>query len=163
MDMQTVRFAVVLVVIVLLYGSRMSTGKAKTTPEGLSFGMKLFVIIARLIAVAVYIGFFVYTARTMQHPMPIWAPILLVVLVLFAALQLPGTIVMGAEALTQKFWLRAAKTIRYDEVMAISALTAGRAIRVVGDNRVVITHTNNHAAADQFKTEMTRRTGKQVT
>jgi hypothetical protein len=162
MDMQTLRIGIVLLLAVLLYGSRMTKGTAKTTPEGLSFGMKLFVVVTRLIALAVYVGFYFYTVRTAQHPLPIWVPSLFVVIVLFAALQLPGTIVLGPESLTQKFWLRAAKTIRYDEVMAITSLTAGRAIRVVGDNRVVITHTNNYAAAEEFKAEMTRRTGKPI-
>jgi hypothetical protein len=34
--------------------------------------------------------------------------------------------------------------------------------RVLGDNRVSITHTWNHSGSDQFRKELERRTGKRV-
>jgi hypothetical protein len=38
----------------------------------------------------------------------------------------------------------------------------GDATRVVGDNRVTITHSSNHCAATEFQQEMERRTGKRI-
>lgn len=160
MDMQAVRFTVVILVIAVLYGSRMVKGKPTETPEGLRFGMKSVVIASRLVALAVYVGFYVYTART--HPIPVWVPVLLVLAVLFVALQLPGTIVLGPDGLTQRFWLLKTKAIRYDEVMTIQALNAGRAVRVAGDSRVAITHNSNLVGQEEFMAEMARRTGKKV-
>ncbi len=46
--------------------------------------------------------------------------------------------------------------------MAIQAMQSGRMTRVLGDNRVKITHTSNHCAAVEFQQEIERRTGKRV-
>ena len=81
---------------------------------------------------------------------------------MFGVYQLPGTIVLTPTAVVQRFWLRAQKTIAYGEVMVIQAVQAGRITRVLGDNRVTITHTYNHSAAAEFREEIARRTGKQV-
>ena len=65
-------------------------------------------------------------------------------------------------AITQRFWFQPSKTIQYSEVMAIQAMQGGRMTRVLGDNRVKITHTSNHCAAMEFQQEIERRTGKRV-
>jgi hypothetical protein len=62
----------------------------------------------------------------------------------------------------QHFWLRKTKAMRYDEVTSAQIIGAGRMTRVLGDNRVSITHTWNHSASDEFRKELERRTGKRV-
>ena len=47
--------------------------------------------------------------------------------------------------------------------MAIHAVQGGRMTQVLGDNRVKITHTSNHSAAEEFRQELERRTGKRLT
>jgi hypothetical protein len=44
--------------------------------------------------------------------------------------------------------------------MAIQPMQGGNIIRVLGDNRVTITHNSAHSAAAQFLQELERRTGK---
>ncbi len=160
--MQGVRLTVVALVVMMLYGSRLTAGSVRKTPEGFSFGMKPFVMISRLLALLVYIGYFIYSVRTSQFVMPAWLPVVILIAVGFSMIQLPGTIVLGPDSLSQKFWLLKSKVIRYRDVSSIQVFGAGRAVRVIGDNRVVITHTNNHSAAEEFKAEMARRTGKQL-
>ncbi len=160
LDAGTVRIIAVVVVFALLYGSRLSKGTAKQTPEGLVFAMKPFVIVARVATLLLYLGFFGHAILSQAHAIPVWFPLVFLVAVAFILLQLPGTIVLGAEAVTQRFWLLKSKRIGYAEVMSIQAFSAGRAIRVVGDNRVVITHTNNHSASEVFRAEIERRTEK---
>ena len=75
---------------------------------------------------------------------------------------MPGTITLTPTAITQRFWFQPSKTIQYNEVMAIQAAQGGRITRVLGDNRVTITHTSNHCAAAEFRQELERRTGKRV-
>jgi hypothetical protein len=160
--MQGIRAVVVVLVIILLYGSRLTKGKARETPEGLVFGMKPFVIFSRALALLVYAGYFLYSMQTSRFALPAWFPVVILLAIGFSMLQLPGTIVLGPTAISQRFWMLGTKVIRYEEVMSIQAFSAGRAIRVVGDNRVIITHTNNQSAAEEFKAEIARRTGKRV-
>jgi IS5 family transposase len=75
---------------------------------------------------------------------------------------MPGTITLTPTAITQNFWFQPSKAIQYNEVMAIQAMQGGRMTRVLGDNRVRITHTSNHCAATEFQQEIARRTGKRV-
>ena len=161
MNMQSVRVGAVLVVIVLLYGSRLTKGSSRQSAEGLVFGMKPFVVFSRLLAVAVYIGYFAYSMRTSHFALPVWFPVVILVAIVFSLLQLPGTIVLGPDALSQRFWLLGTKTIRYRDVSVIQALNAGQAIRVVGEGRA-ITHTNNQSASAEFLAETERRTGIQA-
>jgi hypothetical protein len=46
--------------------------------------------------------------------------------------------------------------------MSIQMVGAGRMTRVLGDNRVSITHTWNHSGATEFVKELERRTGKRA-
>jgi hypothetical protein len=78
------------------------------------------------------------------------------------AFQLPGTIVLTPEAVVQRFWLRASKVIPYREIMTIYAGRTGNVTRVLGSNRITITHTFNHSGSAEFRTELSRRSGKSV-
>ena len=61
--------------------------------------------------------------------------------------QMPGTIVLTPTAVISASGCAALKAIQYNEVMSIQMIGAGRMTRVLGDNRVNITHTWNHSAA----------------
>jgi hypothetical protein len=87
----------------------------------------------------------------------VWLPVLLIALFAFILFRLTSTIVLTPTAIVQRFWLRPLKSIQYNEVMAIEPLQGGRMIRVLGDNRVSITHTWNHSASKQFLEEIARR------
>ena len=163
LDTGAVRITAVVVVFALLYGSRLTKGSVKETSEGLVFAMKPFVIVARVATFLLYLGFFGHTLLSQAQSVPIWFPLVFIVAVVFILIQLPGTIMLGPDAVTQRFWLLKTKRIGYAEVMTIQASSAGRAIRVLGDNRTVITHTNNHSAAETFRAELERRTGKRQT
>jgi type III secretory pathway component EscS len=150
------------ILILLLYGGRLVRGKARETAAGVIFPMKALVIASRLGIVVLYLGFLVWMVRVQGHAMPFWVPLLFVVAVGFLLMQMPSTIVLGPEALTQSFWFLKQRQIRYDQVMMLRSFAAGRAIRVLGDNQVTITHTNNHADGPRFLAEMERRTGKKA-
>ena len=162
MDPKTIRIAALVVVFVLLYGSRATKGAARETPAGLEFGLKPMVIAARLGALVLYAGFLAYTVHTALRPIPTWFYLVFVVAIGVILVQLPGTILLGPQEISQRFWFMKTKVIAYGEVMAMQVVSAGRALRVMGDNRVVITHTMNHAESAVFQTEMARRTGKRV-
>lgn len=162
LDMSAVRITAVAVVFALLYGSRLTKGNAKEGPEGLIFAMKPFVVVARVAALVMYLAFFGYTLHSQAHAVPVWFPMVFLVAVAFILLQLPGTIVLGPTSVTQRFWFLKQRVIGYREIVSIHAFAAGRAVRVLGDHRVVITHTNNHSAASVFRAELEQRTGKRV-
>jgi hypothetical protein len=99
--------------------------------------------------------------KTSQQP-PKFLPLLIVALAALILSQMPGTIVLTPGGLIQRFWLRPSKAISYPEVMSIQMIGAGRMVRVLGDNRVSITHTWNHSASAEFVAELERRTGKRA-
>ena len=86
--------------------------------------------------------------------------VLFIAAIAIGVMQMPGTITLTPTAVTQRFWFQPSKAIQYNEVMAIQAMQGGRMTRVLGDNRVKITHTSNHCAAAEFQQEIERRTGK---
>lgn len=146
-------------VVVLVVAGRFIKGKAKQTAEGLAFPLKQYLIWLYAIVFLFVIGMVI----SMHGTKLAWAEYLLfAVLVVLLAFRLPGTIVLGPDAITQHYWLREDKTIRYPEVMTIQSLQAGRLTKVSGDNRVTILHSMNHAAAAEFQQELSKRTGKQV-
>jgi hypothetical protein len=148
--------------IVVVYGSRFSTGKAKETPDGLVFALKPLYAWSRTILLPAYMGFFLWIAWRQNHVMP-WPIIFLCLIALTVGLlQMPGTITLTPMAVTQTFWLQKSKTILYGEVMTIQAMQGGRTIIVLGDNRVRIRHSTNHAATQEFRAELERRTNKHV-
>ena len=148
------------IAILLLYGSRLSKGSVVQTPEGMTFRIKPLFAWSRAIALPAYIIFFGYFMTTQKQPVPWWIALLFIAAIAIGVMQMPGTITLTPMAITQRFWFQPSKTIAYNEVMAIQAMQAGRMTRVLGDNRVKITHTSNHCAAVEFQQEIERRTGK---
>jgi hypothetical protein len=162
LDPRLLRVLVVGLAIVLLYGSRLTKGSVVQTPDGLAFRIKPLFAWARAIALPAYIIFFVYMMSTQKQPVPWWMALLFVAAIGIGLMQMPGTIILTQTAITQKFWFQPSKAIQYNEVMAIQGMQGGRMTRVLGDNRVKITHTSNHCAAAEFQQELERRTGKKV-
>jgi len=161
-DTRLLRAGAVALAIVLLYGSRLSTGTVRETAEGLSFRTKPLFAWSRAIALPAYILFFGYMMIVQKQTLPWWMALLFVAAVALGVMQMPGTIVLTPMAITQRFWLQPSKVIQYNEVVAIQGMQGGRMTAVLGDNRVKITHTSNHCAAAEFRQELERRTGKRV-
>jgi hypothetical protein len=150
------------IAILLLYGSRLSKGSVVQTSEGLAFRIKPLFAWSRAIALPASIIFFGYIMTIQKQPVPWWMALLFIAAIAICVMQMPGTITLTPTTVTQRFWFQPSKTIQYNEVMAIQAMQAGRMTRVLGDNRVKITHTSNHCAAIEFQHELERRTGKRV-
>jgi hypothetical protein len=148
--------------VFLIFSNKFSTGKAKETPEGLVFPVKPIYAWSRILLLPLYMAFFIWIAWRQNHAIP-WPIIVLCVLaILIGLVQMPGTITLTATAVIQTFWLQPSKSISYGEVTTLQALQSGRAILVLGDNRIRIRHSVNHAASIDFQREMERRTGKHV-
>jgi hypothetical protein len=162
-NMDAVRIAALVLIVGLLYGSRLTTGNARQTSAGLVFAMKPLVVFSRITAMIIYLGFFGYIAVVSGRSVPPWFYLVFAVAIGLGLLQYPGTITLGPEAITQTFWFLKAKRIAYPEVMTIQKLSASGAVRVLGDNRTAITHTNNHSASLAFQAELERLTGKKIT
>jgi len=162
LDPRMLRAVAIGLVLVLLYGSRLTKGNVRETPDGLAFGIKPLFAWSRAIALPAYLLFFFYMMTLQKQHLPWWAVLLFIAAIVIGVLQMPGTIVLTPTAITQRFWLQPSKSIQYNEVMAIQAMQGGRMTRVLGDNRVKITHTSNHCAAAEFQQEIERRTGKRV-
>jgi hypothetical protein len=163
LDPRMLRAIAVGVALLLLYGSRLTKGSLVQMPDGLVFRIKPLFAWARAIALPAYILFFVYMMSTQKQPVPWWMAILFLAAIAVGVMQMPGTITLNPTAVTQRFWFQPSKAIQYNEVMAIQSMQGGRMTRVLGDNRVKITHTSNHCAAMEFQQEIERRTGKRVT
>jgi hypothetical protein len=162
LDPRTLRAVAVGLVILLLYGSRLTKGSVAQTPEGLAFRIKPLFAWSRAIALPAYILFFVYIMIVQKQSVPWWMALLFLAAIGVGLMQMPGTITLTPTEITQRFWFQPSKTIQYNEVMAIQAMQGGRMTRVLGDNRVKITHTSNHCAAIEFQREIESRTGKRV-
>ena len=162
-DPQLLRTVAFCVIVLAIFGSRFTSGSARQTPEGLVFGIKPVIAWTRAILLPAFVLFFLYAAiTTHRNPVPLWVSLLFFAAIGVIVMQMPGTITLTPTAVTQRFWFRPAKTIQYNEVMAIQAATGSRSTHVLGDNRVRITHTLNHSAAKEFQQELERRTGKRV-
>jgi hypothetical protein len=159
-SVDALRLFAVVFVVALLYGSRLVKGRATETPAGMVFAMKPMVVFARIAALLLYLSFFIYMAVSSGKQLPPWVFLVFAAAIGLGLLQYPGTITLGRQGLSQTFWFQKKKLIAYPEVMAIQRLAAGGAVRVVGDNRVIITHTNNHAASKEFQAAVEQRTGK---
>jgi hypothetical protein len=154
---------VVVMAIVLLYSSRLTAGKVKETSEGLVFAVKPVYAWSRMLVLPVYMGFFLWIAWRQSHAIP-WPIVgLCIVAIFIGLLQLPGTITLTPMAVTQRFWLQSSKSIPYGEITNMLAMQGGRTILVIGENRAArIRHSANHAAAEEFRRELERRTGKHI-
>lgn len=150
-------------IAVLLFASRNAHGKARPIHDGIAFPLKPLVIWSRALALVMYCALFAYPLWISQRSIPAWLLVLLFAATMFGLYQLPGTIVLTSSAIIQRFWLRDAKQIPYTDVMATHLLLRGRQTRVLGANRVTITHTYNHSAAAEFQRELEARTGKRLT
>lgn len=162
LDPGVLRALAIALLIVLLYGSRMTKGRAQETPAGLKFSIKPLFAWSRAIALPAYILFFIYMLTVQKQQVPWWMVLLLLAAIGIGVLQMPGTILLTPSSITQRFWLQPSKAIPYSEVVSLQGMQGGRMTRVVGDKRVVITHTSNHCAAAEFQQEIERRTGKRV-
>jgi hypothetical protein len=162
LDPRMLRAVAIGLAILLLYGSRLTKGSLVETAEGLAFPIKPLFAWSRAIALPAYLLFFIYIMTIQKQPVPWWMALLFVAAIAVGLMQMPGTITLTPIAITQRFWFQPSKTIQYTEVMAIQAMQGGRMTRVLGDNRVKITHTSNHCAALEFQHEIERRTGKRV-
>ncbi len=159
---ENLRAVALITIVAILFAGRLTKGAAKETPDGLLFGMKPLVLWTRLLAVPLYLAFVFFPIFTQHRHIPIWVPAIILLAAAFACYQLPGTILLTPTAVIQRFWFRADKAIQYPEVMAIQVIQGGRITRVLGDNRVAITHTSAHTAAATFRTELERRTNKRI-
>jgi hypothetical protein len=151
---------------VLLFGGGLIGGRIKDsiaqTSEGLVFRSNPLSASAGMITLPIYILFFASQMNTEKQLIQ-WVSMLLVFPALAVAVaQMPGTITLTPTAITQRFWFRPSKTILYSEVMAIQLRRGGNMTRVLGDNRVKITHISNHRAATEFQEEIKRSTGMRV-
>jgi hypothetical protein len=162
LDPRMLRAIAVGLAILLLYGSRLTKGSVTQTPEGLAFRIKPLFAWSRAIALPAYILFFIYIMTIQKQPVPWWMALLFIAAIGVGVMQMPGTITLTPMAITQRFWFQPSKAIQYTEIMTIQAMQGGRMTRVLGDNRVKITHTSNHCAATEFQREIERRTGKRV-
>lgn len=163
LDPRILRAAAICLIIVIVYGSRFTKGSVTQTPDGPVFGVKPIIFWTRIVILPALIAVVVYFWKTSNQKPPIWVPVLFFAAVIFLLLQMPGTISLTPTAITQHFWFRPSKRIQYNEVMTVQAAQGGRFIRVLGDNRVRITHTSNHSASSEFQQEIERRTGKRFT
>jgi hypothetical protein len=162
LDPVVLRTISLVVIFLVVFGSRFTKGSVTQTPEGLVFGIKPIIAWTRIVILPALILLVVYFWTTGKQPLPWWLPVLFFAAIIFIIMQMPGTITLTPAAVTQRFWFQPSKTIQYNEVMAIQAIQGGRMTRVLGDNRVKITHTSNHCAAEEFRQELERRTGKRV-
>jgi hypothetical protein len=162
-DPQLLRTIAFCVIVLAIFGSRFTSGSVRQTSEGLVFGIKPVIAWTRAILLPAFVLFFLYAAiTTHRNPVPLWVSLLFFAAIGIIVMQMPATITLTPTAVTQRFWFRPAKTIQYNEVMAIQAAAGSRSTHVLGDNRVRITHTLNHSAAKEFQQELERRTGKRV-
>jgi hypothetical protein len=162
LDPRMLRAVAIGLAILLLYGSRLTKGSVVQTAEGLAFRIKPLFAWSRAIALPAYILFFLYFMTIQKQPVPWWTALLFVAAIAVGVMQMPGTITLTPMAITQRYWLQPSKAIQYNEVMAIQAMQGGRMTRVLGDNRIKITHTSNHCAAMEFQQELEHRTGKRL-
>ena len=162
LDLHTLQIAAMIAVFALLFAGRATRGRARRTPAGLVFPLKPLVVFSRAVALPLYFLLFAYPLWISRQSIPAWLLLLLFVALIFGLYQLPGTIVLAPAALTQRFWLRASKSIPYTEILGVAAARTGDVTRVLGSNRVAITHTFNHSAAREFRAELGRLSGKQI-
>jgi hypothetical protein len=161
-DPLTLRSIALGVILLVVFGSRFTKGSVTQTADGPVFGIKPVIAWTRIVILPALVVFVLYSMMTNKQPFPWWLPVLFFVAIAFIVAQMPGTIALTPTAITQRFWFQPSKAIQYNEVMAIQSVQAGRMTRVLGDNRVRITHTSNHCAAEEFRQELERRTGKRV-
>jgi hypothetical protein len=153
---------VALMVIVLIYSNRLTSGKARETSNGLVFSLKSVYSWSRMLLLPAYMAFFLWLSWRQSHAISWPLVALCVVALAIGLLQMPGTITLTPMAVTQHYWLLPSTAIPYGEVKALQAIHGGRTILVLGDKRARIRHSANHVAAADFRREIERRTGQHV-
>ena len=161
-DPQTLRYIAFFLLIILIMGGRMVRGKAEETADGLAFPLKPLIQWTRLLLVPIYYGFIAWWQYQHFGHVSFSLAAIGVVFLALLVVRLPATITLTPTGITQVFFLFPEKKIAYAEVMAIQVVAGGRYTRVTGDNRVTITHTQNHVDAERFRAEIAQRTGKKV-
>jgi hypothetical protein len=162
LDPQTLRIIAVVLMFFLIVGGRFLPGKAVETADGLAFPLKPLIQWTRLVLLPLYFGLFAWQFwRATGHISFTLAAFAVLIVALFVV-RLPATITLTPTGITQVFFFFPEKKIAYSEVMSIQIITGGRYTRVSGDNRVFITHTQNHVDVERFRAEIAQRTGKKV-
>jgi hypothetical protein len=162
LDLKTLQIITIVALFVLLYAGRMVKGTPRETSDGLAFPLKTIVLFGRAVIIPLYLVFFIIPVWRETHRIPLWLPVLVIGVILLVLSQMPGTIVFTPSQLVQRFWLRKDKAISYHDIMTAQSMGAGRMTRILGNNRVSITHTWNHSGSAEFAKEIERRTGKRV-
>ncbi len=161
-DLHTLQIAAMAIVFALIFSARLVKGHPRQTPVGLAFPLKPLVVFSRAFALPLYFLLFAYPLWISRQSIPPWLLILMLVAVLFGLYQYPGTIVLTPTSVLQRFWFRAQKSITYPEIMTVSAARSGAVTTIFGDNRTTIAHTFNHAGSAEFRAELARLSGKQI-
>ena len=159
-DLHILQLVSIVAVFTLLFLSRMSKGKPRPTPAGLAFPLKPLVVFSRAVALPLYFLLFAYPLWISRQSIPAWLLLMLLIATVFGLYQLPSTIVLTPTAITQRFWLRASKSILYTEILGIAAARSGAVTRILGNTHTAITHTFNHSASAEFRTELARLSGR---
>jgi hypothetical protein len=162
LDSNLFRDLVVVLFLVALFAGKVAKGKARETPEGLSFPMKPVFSAMRFLALPLYYAYFFYWYWHMHHAFSWPLTALFVAVMALLVSQAPGTIVLTPTAIVQHYWLLKDKVIPYADIMALQKTSAGRSIAILGDNRVRIIHTSNHSDQAGFEQAIEQRTGKKV-
>jgi hypothetical protein len=162
LDPNLLRTLVIVLFFVALFAGKIAKGKARQTPEGLTFSMKPVFTAMRFLALPLYYAFFFYWYWQAHHIVSWPMTILFVLVMMLMATQSPGTIVLTPNAVVQHYWLLKDKVIPYSAIMALQKTTGGRSITILGDNRIRITHTSNHSDQAGFEQAIEQRTGKKV-
>jgi hypothetical protein len=161
-ELNLFRNVFIFLALAIIFGSRFITGKPKAVADGLAFPIKPLLFWARLLLIPAYI-FGIWTmTHTEGRTLPWWAGALFLALIVSIVIRLPGTITLTPTAIRQTFWLLPSKQIAYPDVMALQSYAGARMLRVMGNNRTTITHTQNHSAPEQFRTEIESHTGKRT-
>src|SRR5580704_15582275 len=129
LDPRTLRAIAIGLVLLLLYGSRLTKGSVVQTADGLAFRIKPLFAWSRAIALPAYIIFFGYVMTVQKQPVPWWMALLFIGAIAIGIMQMPGTITLTPMAITQRFWFQPSRTIPYNDVIAIQAMQAGRMTR----------------------------------
>ena len=162
-DLHTLQIGAMVVVFILLFAARLVKGSPRSSSEGVAFPLKSLVVFSRAVALPLYFLLFAYPLWISQQSIPSWLLLLIFAAVILGAYQLPGTIILTSDRVLQRFWLRKQKEIPYNQIVAIRAARAGAVTRVLGNNGTLIVHTFNHAGSMEFRSELTLRSGKEIT
>lgn len=160
MNLHSLQLAAIVLVLALVFLSRFARGRARETPAGLAFPIKPLVIGSRILAIVIYFFLFAYPLWISRQSIPAWLLFLLLFAVVFGLYQLPGTVVLTPDAVTQRFWFRSPKHIPYHRILRVAGSPNAQVTRVFGPDGVLINHTFNHADPQRFRNELSTRSGK---